>query len=117
MIINNLKELNERKILEYEDKVIFILPEEILKYEVNRRYLGYKNIFSKNDIIFKKLKLDKKKITIEEYGYWNNGVWPWANSYEDLTKLVKRIYKEIDKKYFIEKIPIKKFTRFEIMDI
>ena len=125
MIINNLKELNKRKVLEYEDIVIFNVLGEEIKYEIRPDFssLIQKNDHISNDYIFKKLKLEKMKLATECYGYKPvRGEEPTnfpeyeTDDYKALTRLIKRLYEIIEERFpepIIEPIT----NRFEILDI
>ncbi len=123
--ITNLKELEERRVLQREDIVIFIIKEKIIKYKVNVYHLDNLKKPSRseyNDEIFRILKINKAKIIKKAYGenlvnpntiiepYW--GTLKKEN-FPALTRLVKELYLIIEK-------PVNgytKFTRFEIMEI
>ena len=122
--ITNLKELEEREILQQNDKVIFTVKKQKIEHEVFPFFLynlGSEPELIKNDIIFKILEIDKMKLAKETYKYPINenlkedGFWPEVenDNYSALTKLVKELYIIIEKKETI----YTKFTRFEIMEI
>ena len=108
--ITCLRELEEKRELEFGDIVIFTVNKEILKYTVYQYFLSLDKIY--NDTIFKLLKIDKYEIAEKTYGYKVNGSWPnsKSNDYPALTRLVKELYRIIEPTYT-------KFTRFEIMEI
>ena len=121
--ITNLKELEEKGTLEWADKIIFTVNEQIIEYKVysfNLQKDRLSNGEIDNDRIFKILNLDRKEISEKTYGYEskdnsNNGWWPESNNddYFALTRLVKELYKIIE-----ERKPVyTKYNRFEIMDI
>ncbi len=130
MKITNLKELEERGILEHKDIVEFIVNKEIIKYKVEIQFAPAEFIYLNtmgsnlytNIEIFDILKLDKEKIATKIYGYkplYSNGInersWPETkdNDYPALTILVKELYLIIEEKETV----FTKFTRFEIMEI
>ena len=113
-IINNLEELEEYRELKHDYVVIFTVDEQIIKYEVRNTFLHRNEFF--NNKIFHILKLNKYEIAEKKYGYKvDHGAWPETepDDYPALTKLVKELYRIIEKK---DKI-YTKFSRFEIMDI
>ncbi len=120
--ITNLKELEEKGILELKDNVIFIIKEKKIKYGVEGNYLySYSGIY--NDKVFRILKIDKLKIAEKTYGYkplnidklFCNINWPETelNDFPALTRLAAEVYRIIEER----KIKYTKFTRFEIMEI
>lgn len=122
MKITNLKELNKRKILNFEDIIVFTINKEKIEYEVDANYL-HNRIYS-NEYIFKILKLNKIEFTETHYGYnkrrrtINDEYWPEYknNDYEAITRVVKELYKIIgEKDPTIKPEPI--LSRFEIMDL
>ena len=121
--ITNLKELEEKGELELKDNVIFIIKEKKIGYSVEGNYLYYMNGGSKNDKIFRILKIDKLKIAEKTYGYKPLNIdkpfcdrnWPEIklDDFPALTRLVKELYLIIEER----KLVYTKFTRFEIMEI
>ena len=121
MNINNLKQLEERGTLEYNDTVYFTVKEETVKYKVEPVWLGNIENTIQNDKIFKLLEINKYELAIEAYGHEFSpsdveGTWPESNreDYPALTRLVKELYLIIEKpepKYE----PIN--NRFEILDL
>ncbi len=114
--ITCLKELEERRILELDDIVEFIVKEEVIEYEVWSRFLNLLN--RPNNRIFEVLEIDDKhKLAEKIYGYIiiDGGYWPYSNhnDFPALTRLVKELYLIIGEKKMI----YTKFTRFEIMEI
>ena len=121
-IITCLKELEEKRILEYNDIVEFTVKEKTLKYEVDITYLHYL-INGKNDTIFRILEINKYKLTKKIYKYTDEYInskfgeyrWPETEEqdYPALTKLVVELYRIIEER----ETKYTKFTRFEIMEI
>ena len=123
--ITNLKELKKRKILKYEDIVVFTVKKEIIKYEAKLIFLeNLKNISPRdNDRIFRILKIDKWKLAEKIYKHEprnkkthnNPNQWPETKNtdFPALTRLVKELYLIIEEKEII----FTKFARFEIMEI
>ena len=120
-VIACLKDLEERRKLEYEDIVKFTIKKQIIEYRVVHHYLfNTKNDPHKNDEIFKTLRIDKVELAEKAYKYkltnaklWIEGYWPQLKSHNfpALTRLVKELY------LIIEEPVYTKFTRFEIMEI
>ncbi len=114
--ITNLKELNKRKCLKYEDKVIFTVKEQKITYEVKETFLSNKN--NSNNKIFMILNIDKSIIAEKTYGYETRSMtsdWPTSitSDFPALTRLVRELYIIIE-----EKEPkYTPYNRFEIMDI
>ncbi len=120
MKITNLKGLEDRRIVEVEDRVYFTVGEEHVEYKVDKWYLDCYSISNNfNYKIFNLLKIDKLKLASEVYGYEASfGDWPSCKSddYPALTRLVKELYKIIEEKYPTEVyIPIN--SRFDILDL
>ena len=116
--ITNLKELEEREILQLGDYVEFITKEKIVKYIVQYDFLLNKEHKSngKNEEIFNILEIDRYKLAEKKYGYTtDHGFWPDSKQfdYSALTRLVKELYLIIEEKETV----YTKFTRFEIMEI
>ncbi len=121
--ITCLKELEEKKILEYHDIIEFTINNKILRYRVEITYLCYlKN--GRNDEIFKILGIDKYILAENIYKYKPTNkeskpiplrVWPETeyNDFLALTRLVKELYRIIEER----ESKFTKFTRFEIMEI
>ena len=123
MKINNLKELNKRKTLEYDDSIIFNVLGEEIEYHVFSANLGRVTMDDRNNAyIFDKLKLDKMKLSTECYGYeTRNGInknWPEYKNYdfEAVTRLVKRLYEIIEGRW-PEPVFNPITSRFDILDI
>ncbi len=129
MIINNLKELNKYGTLKLDDKVMFRLPDEVLEYKVckdNSVLPGYTLFLDNrspggggsdyNGRIFNVLNLDEYNICSSEYGYSiSQGNWPWAkdDDFEAITRVVRRLYKEIKGIYEDEA----ETDRFSLIDL
>jgi len=121
--ITSLKELEEKKILEYGDIVEFTVKKEIIKYKVCCNHLWDKDWdkHKNNNRIFEILKINKKKIIEEAYKYkpikyseHNRYFSEYKiDDYPAITKLIKELYTIIKEK----EIKYNKFTRFEIMEI
>ena len=111
--ITCLKELNKR-VLEYEDIVIFAINEQVISYTVRMNHLQNNNYL--NDEIFDVLDIKSYELATKTYGYTvSKGSWP-SSKYRDypaLTILVKELYTIIEEK----EIKYTKYNRFEIMDI
>lgn len=118
MIITSLQKLKNRKILEFNDEVIFTVEKEEIKYEVFSKYLG--NSISPNNYIFTKLDLDRDQMAMTYYNYLPQEVfsndWPECahGDYAALTRLVTKLYEIIEEKK-LEYQPIT--NRFEILDL
>jgi ATP-dependent 26S proteasome regulatory subunit len=117
MIIKNLKELNERGTLQYDDVVMFncIKHDCKVSYKVRERHLN--NPDGANDFILAYLRneglmTDKYLLASEEYGYYvDSGNWPnfRDNDFEAATRLVSKIYKLID-----PTMPVKKELKISL---
>ena len=98
MNITCLRELEERRELEFRDKVYFTIKEESLEYEVEHTYLH--NTGSHNDRVFKLLDINKNELVESAYGYTptDGGDWPFAKEDDNaaLTILVRELYKIIE---------------------
>ncbi len=118
MKIINLKGLEDKKELQFDDIVEFTVKEKIIKYIVKYDHLLNKDHKrgKLNNEIFRILKIDKYKIAEKAYGYKQKyGMWPCSKNedFPALTRLVAELYIIIEKR----KIVFTKFTRFEIMEI
>lgn len=117
MKITNLKELNKRKTLKLNDKVIFTASGEEIEYNVFSGHLGGRG--NDNDYVLRQLNIDKKQIATECYKYTplncHDHYWPEFKDYDfkALTRLVKRLYEIIEG--YVEPQPIT--SRFEILDL
>ena len=114
--ITCLKELEEKRILEFEDIVEFNFKKEKIRYRVSKAHLLNDKGSLYNDYIFEILKIDKNKIAQKTYNYKADiGCWPTSeiDDYPALTRLVKELYIIIEEREII----YTKFSRFEIMEI
>lgn len=99
MEYNNLNELRDNT-LQDDDFVFFNVDGIKLKYIVRNTHLAFCG-YEMNDKIFKILKLDKKVFCDTHYGYYNyGGDWPTCKiaDFSALTRVVKALYQEIDKR-------------------
>lgn len=99
MIYNNLNELRDNTLQE-DDFVFFNIDDIKLKYIVYDNHLAIYGC-GINEKIFTILKLDKKVFCDTHYGYYNyGGDWPTCkiNDYAALTRVVRALYQEIDKR-------------------
>lgn len=95
---SNYKILHEKP-LQYDDIVYFIYNNITYIYEVKKEYLS--NIRRCNDTIFVDLRLDKRHVATEAYGYsCGEGQWPESkiSDYAALTRLVIFLFEEIEKR-------------------
>ncbi len=122
--ITCLKELKERKELQYEDEVTFTIEEKILKYKTHPKllYIIDNNFTTYNSKVFDILEIDKTKkheMAAKAYGYKSKtGLWPETKTgdYAALTRLVKEIYIKIEGPP-PESEPDPILSRFEILDL
>lgn len=95
---DNYKILHENPLNLY-DTVYFIYNNIKYVYKVYENYLS--NTKGYNDAIFADLKLSKKQVAAEAYGYsCGDGQWPEYRmyDYEALTRLVIFLFEEIEKR-------------------
>lgn len=98
VINTTLDKRNMKKLLKEHDKVLFTIGVVTYVYEVKQ--IGDNGLFlninsDNNDIIFKKLGVNKNKLVKECYGYTPyGGHWPQAktNDFEAITKLVNKLH-------------------------
>ncbi len=120
--ITCLKELKEKRILEYNYVVEFTVKEQIIRYKVKEFFLQNLNedILSFNNEIFKILEINEHILARKIYKYIPKNIfrkleWPETEprDYSSLTRIVKELYEIIEKREPV----FTKFTRFEIMEI
>lgn len=90
--------------LQNEDKVTFEYKCKPMTYKVGSKFLRSGN--GDNATVFKLVPFNRIDLAKEMYGYTpGNGDWPEyeTHDYEAVTRLVKRIFEEIDKKEGIVK--------------
>ncbi len=111
--ITCLKELN-KKVLDFEDIVIFTVNEQVISYKVRTNHL--QNNYYFNSEIFTILDINSYELATKAYGYTSRGGgWPSSKEHDflALTRLVKELYKIIEER----ELKYTKYNRFEIMDI
>ncbi len=121
MLITCLKELEERRTLEYNDVVYFTVGEGTIRYTVDECFLRNLETSYDNSSIFRLLKVDKYKLSEKAYGYgvkreYKSYFWPDSKNsdYPALTRLVKELYMIIEGPEE-DCIPI--LTRWELLDL
>ena len=95
---SNYKILHEKP-LQHGDIVSFTYNNITYKHEVRKDYLS--NTRMSNDTIFITLKLNKRHVATEAYGYESgDGFWPECKNsdYDALTRLVIFLFEEIEKR-------------------
>jgi hypothetical protein len=100
--IRNISDLDARGLVIENDAVIFCIDGESFTHIVNRKYL---NCVQSNNIVFEKLGYltieQQQEVASKYYGYPSTpGEWPECakDDYAALTRLIRGIYQEIDKR-------------------
>ena len=110
--IHNLKELEKKEEIETRDKIIFTFGNKKVDYTVS--YVNLEDIAG-----LKKLSFNCDSI-LKRLGFKIKNSWEKesrSNDYKKLYELSKQLYEFIEKEKNKRITPVKKISRFSIMDI
>lgn len=115
--ISNYKELliEQKKLVKYEQIVVFEYNNVVYKYEVRRTFLWCDN-YELNSKIFKDLFLDKCSFCTKHYGYKAEpGDFPVCryDDYAALTRVVIALFQEIESRTKCTSKEVKKETKVD----
>lgn len=88
-----LKYIRKNNIIEYSDGVKS-------EFTIERDMVGYyASLFNKP---FRKLNIDKERLSLDTLGYYEYGNFPYCKSEKDVFKLLRALQKKSKIKYYIE---------------